>query len=81
VPQARFQEIEQQAVAPCPCCGNQGNRRIRLVTEKGRTAWDGCEFCLNLAMRRGQEPTLAALCRAADQDQRPQKNVGSLLGG
>ncbi len=55
-------------VGPCPSCGASGHMRRRLLTAKGRVAWDGCDFCWALAGRRGQLETLKALCRAADQD-------------
>ncbi len=70
MPRAELRPVEN-AVGPCPSCGAQGHPRGRLLTEKGRVAWDGCAFCWGLAMRRNQLATLQMLCREADRDVRP----------
>lgn len=77
---AELKPVEDVFAAPCPSCGSQGHQRLRLKTEKGRVAWDGCAFCWALAVRRNQMETLRNLCREADRDVRPGPNPRALLG-
>ena len=76
MPRAEIKAIDSTGM--CPSCGGSGSTRLHLVTEKGRVAWDGCAFCLQLAQRRNQEEVLRMLCREADKEQKQQVNIKAL---
>lgn len=77
---AELKRLEETVIYPCPSCGSQGHQRLRLITEKKRVAWDGCEFCWGLIARRNQIETIRLLCREVDRDVRPGPNARALMG-
>ena len=72
-------KVVEGATGPCPSCGASGNPRLRLVIDGSeKVAWEGCSFCLGLAIARHQEETLRQLCRSVEKAPRPERNVSAL---
>ncbi len=70
----------ESAMGPCPSCGSQGHRRLQVLTARQRVAWEGCDYCWALAMRRHQLGVLQMICREVDKDVKPGMNPKALMG-